>query len=362
VGVGSYVEVAAGVLVTLVALYDLFQSVVVPRPAVSKIRLSAPMVRVLWSVWRRVGIRNADVLRREAFLGSFAPFALIAMLVVWVLALVFGYGLIVGGLSDELKPRPGNFLTAVYFSGTSMLTVGYGDIVPVGNLARAVALIEAANGLGVVALVISLLFSLYGSFQRREVLVVTLDAMAGAPPSAVNLLEKVRKLDMMPYLDRTFDDWRMWCADVLESHLAYPILNYFRSSHDNESWLSSLGTVLDAATLVITTIEDVPRGPAQILYRVGNHLVEDLAQIMSFELDHVTGIERFEFDQACERLIVAGYRLGPADAAWEKFADMRAAYAGPLNSMAVYWAIPPAQWISDRSYMPHRVRETVGRY
>src|SRR5207237_7691798 len=142
--------------------------------------------------------------------------------------------------------------------------------------------------------------------------------------------------------------------EVLESHLAYPILNYFRSSHDNESWLSSLGAVLDAATLTITTLEGVPRGPAWLLYRVANHLVEDLAQVMGFSLDHHAGVERFEFDQARERLSKAGYVLAPAEESWNKFADLRARYAAPRNAMAVYWAIPPAPWIGDRSYMPHR--------
>jgi hypothetical protein len=360
-GAVSAVELAAGLLLTAVVLYDLFQAVVVPRPAISKIRLSQPLVRGLWALWRRIGLRNPDVVRREAFLGSFAPFAVVVMLVVWVFGLVLGYGLILGALSPQLEPSPKAFGTVLYFSATSLFTLGYGDIVPVGGATRVVALIEAGNGLGVVALVISLLFSLYASFQRREVMVITLDALAGAPPSALTLLEKVHRLKMPQHLERTFDDWRVWSAEVLESHLAYPILNYFRSSHDNESWLSSLGAVLDAATLVITTVEDVPRGPALMFSGVANHLVEDLAHIMGFDHDHVAGIERFEFDQARERLELAGYRLVHGDQAWEQFSSMRARYAAPLNAMAVYWAIPPAQWIGDRSYIPHR-EEARGRH
>ena len=352
----AFAEVGAGLVLVGITLYDLFQSVVVPRPAVGKLRLSGPIVRLLWKAWRAVGLRDPEPASREAFLGSFAPVALICLLALWVASLILGYGLVLHGLRHELQPPPGDFGTAVYFSGVSLLTLGYGDIVPGSGPARVVALVEAANGFGIVALVVSLLFSLYGSFQRREVLVVILDAMAGAPPSAVQLLEKCREQEMRPYLISTFDDWRQWCAEVLESHLAYPILNYFRSSHDNESWLSSLGAVMDAATLVITTVEGVPRGPARLLNRVGNHLVEDLAQIMGFPLNHDVGIERFEFDQVRERLRDAGFTLAPADQAWEDFGRLRSSYAAPLNAMAVYWAIPPAPWVGDRSYMPHRER------
>jgi len=239
--------------------------------------------------------------------------------------------------------------------------------VPSGWAARILVVMEGSTGLGAVAMVISLLFSLYGSCQRREVLVVTLDASAGSPPSGVGLLENVAKYEMPEHLVETFHEWKLWSAEVLESHLAYPILNYFRSTHDNESWVSSLGAVLDAATLVMTTIRDGPLGPAKNLYLVGNHLVEDLTHLLDFAHEHGVGVERPEFEQACDRLEAAGYRLRDREQAWEQFQERRSSYAAPLNAMALYWAIPPAQWIGDRSYRPHqdvvigRSRERAGR-
>ena len=137
----------------------------------------------------------------------------------------------------------------------ALLTLGFGDIVPVGAVDRTVVMIEAGIGLGVVALTVSLLFSLYAAFQRREVLVITLDASAGSPPSGIGLLENCRWMEMPEHLDEVFRDWKVWSAEVLDSHLAYPILNYFRSSHDNESWVSALGAVLDASTLVLTAVD-----------------------------------------------------------------------------------------------------------
>src|SRR3989441_66368 len=126
---------------------------------------------------------------------------------------------------------------------------------PAGGAARLAVLAESASGVILVALVISLLFSLYQSFQEREELVVALDALAGAPPSGIQILETAATDRMPQQLEETFNDWRRWSAAVLESHLAYPILFYFRSSHDNEAWLSSFGAVMDAATLVLSLIE-----------------------------------------------------------------------------------------------------------
>src|SRR5207237_5889484 len=170
----------------------------------------------------------------------------------------------------------------------------------------------------------------------------------------VVLLENSLRYGMLEHLDETFDEWKLWGSEVLESHLAYPILAYFRSSHDNESWVSALGAILDATVLILTTVEDIPRGPARLMYGVGSHLVEDLSWFFNFSHVHEVGIERFEFDQACERLQEAGYTLTDTDIAWTKFTELRAAYAIPLNDMGRFWSIPPALWIGDRSYLPHR--------
>lgn len=348
------VEFLAGLLVVWVVLRDLFVGVIVPRPARGRFRPSNLIIRWSWRAWRWIGDRSGDVATREGRLGAFAPMALILLLVVWVLGLGLGYGLILYSIREQLNPVP-NFGSVLYFSGVSMLTIGYGDIVPVAPAARIIALIEGATGLGVVAVVISLLFSLYGSFQRREVLIITLDALAGAPPSGVVLLENSLHYGMMDHLEETFDEWKLWAAEVLESHLAYPVLAYFRSSHDNESWISAIGGILDATVLLLSTVEEVPRGPAKLMYGVGSHLVEDLSWFFNFSHVHEVGIERFEFDQACDRLAEAGYTLADPEMAWAKFSELRAAYAVPLNEMARYWSIPPSLWIGDRSYLPHHL-------
>lgn len=345
----------------LAVLFDLFQSVVLPRPTPGAFRLTGSFLRVTWAGFRFLAVRTS-VNKREALLGSYAPAAVLLLLATWMTGLIAGYGLMLHGLKQELHPVPPDFETALYASAISLLTIGFGDIVPIGLPARILVVLEGASGLGAVAMVISLLFSLYGAFQRREVAVVILDASAGSPPSGIGLLENASHLEMPELLAQVFSEWRLWSAEVLESHLAYPILMYFRSTHDGESWVSALGAVMDAATLVMTTLAAGPRGPAKVMYLVGAHLVEDLTHLLDFEHGHEVGVERHEFDQACDRLARAGYELVDRDHAWERFSELRARYAGPLNAMAQYWRIPPAQWIGDRSYLPHSdLRVRLGR-
>jgi hypothetical protein len=229
-----------------------------------------------------------------------------------------------------------------------------------------VVVVAAISGLGVVALVVTFLFSLYGSYQRREVQVVTLQAAAGAPPSAVQLLETYARLDLTGRLPEFFVEWERWAAEVLDTHVAYPVLGFFRSSHDNLSWISALGTVLDAASLVLTTTRNVPRGEAELFRRVGSHLVEDITNLgfrtglkpYGGALSTASGVDRAAFDEAWGRLAAAGYDLVPAAEAWQAFEAARTVYAGSLEAMAGYWATPTNSWL-DSAAVPRSAAHTV---
>ena len=349
-------EGVAGVLLVTAIFYDLFQSIILPRPAVGRLRLTPYVIRPLWRWWRWVGTRSSRVDRRENRLAIFGPMSLIILLTFWGLSLILGYGLLLDALRDQLRTEPTNFGTSLYFSATTLVPLSYGDILPLGAAARVVVLLESATGVGLAALVITLLFSLYGSFQQREELVVTLDALAGAPPSGVQILENAADHGMPEELKQTFDDWRRWSAAVLESHLAYPLLIYFRSSHDNEAWLNSFGAVMDAATLLMSTLEDTPDGPARLMSKVGGHLGEDFSWYFRLRPSPDPIVEREEFDQVHARLEKAGYRCKAPDQAWTEFARLRSRYGSPLNQMAQFLAIIPAQWIGDRTYLPHVAR------
>jgi hypothetical protein len=345
-----------GLVLILIVFYDLFQSIILPRPAVNKVQLARRLVRPMWVMWRWVSRRSSRLDRSEARLAAFAPVALLMLFVVWAATLVLGYGLIIDGLAGDFRPSPRDLATSVYISATTLVPLSYGDFVPEGGLARAVIIAESATGVGIAALVITLLFSLYESFRAREELVVSLDALAGAPPSGVQILETAAKHGMRPELKQTFDEWRRWSAMVLESHLAYPLLVYFRSSHDNEAWINSFGAVMDAAVLIISTVDDDSEGPARLMLRIGNHMVEDMSWVFGLKSATDGIVERDEYQVAVDRLVKAGYHVRDMEAGWKQFAELRSHYASPLNQMAQWLVVPPAEWIGDRSYLPHRAK------
>jgi hypothetical protein len=346
-------EIVAGVLVVLVVFYDLFQSVVLPRPAVGKVQLARILIRPAWLVWRWVSRRTSRIERSEARLASFAPIALLGLFVVWALALTLGYGLLISGLGDEFRPAIKDVATAIYVSSSTLVPLSYGDFVPEQGFARLVIIAESATGVALAALAITLLFTLYESFRAREEAVISLDALAGAPPSGLHILETAAARGTRPELRDMFDEWRRWSAMVLESHLAYPLLVYFRSSHDNEAWINSFGAVMDAATLVMSSVDDDAEGAARLMFTVGNHLVEDLTWVLRLKPATDAIVEREEFDQAIARLKKAGYQVKDGDA-WKQFVDLRSRYASTLNQVAHLLDVPIAEWVGDRSYIPHR--------
>jgi hypothetical protein len=361
-------ELIAGITLVSIVLFDVFESVILPRRTGSLFRLAPHLLIFLWPIWRRIGLRMQPAWRREDFLGTFAPFTIVLLLVVWFTALIIGFGLILHALHDQLEPRVVDYETAFYLAGTSLLTIGFGDIVATAAPARIAVLLAGAAGLTIVALVIALAFNLYASFARREVLVLVLDSRAGVPPSGVMLLETYGRHRIIDELAATFGQFELWTAEMLDSHLAYPILPFFRSSHDGQSWVGALGAVLDAATLLTTVVSDDScqhddvlrkgRASAEMMYSIGCHALIDLTQVRAFRNRFdLTGqgaaIERAEFDTACRQLAVAGYPTLCSDESWQAFVKRRTVYATRLNLLARYFASPPTQWIGDRTILTH---------
>ncbi len=352
----------AGLILVAVTLYDVFQGVVVPRWTGSTLRLAPFISRLLWPRWKKFAWR-LDGRRESDFLAAFAPFMLLALLALWIVLLVLGFALVLFALRGQIKGEH-SFPDALYFSGVAFLTIGFGDVVAVGTAARFFTLLAGTCGIVVTALVISLTFTLYGSFSRRESLILTLDARAGSPPSGVALLETYAQFELLEELPALFDKWELWGAEVLDSHLAYPLLPYFRSSHNGASWVGSLGAVLDAGTLLMTTVcssgkcGQRPIGSAHLMYHMGCHILEDLS-VNIFkrharpEKDGAgepdAGITLQEFKQARRRLEKAGFALREEEESWQSFAQHRSVYAEQINHLARFYSTPPAQWIGDRS-------------
>lgn len=329
-----------GILIIIVVVADVFQSVVVPRRTPPTFKVSSLLVRLLWVPWRQLSLRFRK--RREYLLSIFAPMSLMLLLTFWVVALVIGFGLILYALQHQIQPSFRDLGSAFYVAGTSLFTLGFGDYVAVG-IARIVVLTAGGCGLAVMSLVIAFLFSLYNSLQRREVFVNLLEARSGSPPSGVTLLETYARLKILDQLPDDLRAWEIWAAEIFESHRAYPILSLFRSTMEDDSWIATLGAMLDACTLLLTTVETEHCGMAYLLHRMGCRIVLDLHRLFRLPPAEMLIVDREQFEQARKRLAQAGFVLRE-ESAWDAFVKVHSAYSGKLNALIQYLAATPPTW------------------
>jgi ion channel len=352
-----WLALPAGILLLAFTLVDVIRTLVIPRAARGRFRLARGLFRPMWVPWRWVGVRRETREGRERVLSGAAPFFFFVLLAAWAGLAVLGYSLILWSpafVHGMHGPASDSFGSALYATGDSLFTLGFGNFVATG-WTRGLVVLMAATGLGLVAVVIAYLPVLYQAFNRREVGVLLLDARAGSPPSGPELLYRMGGAGAKSALSELFAEWERWASDVLETHLSYPLLAFFRSPHDNTSWVTALGSVLDAATLLITAVEhhgDVHQH-AKLLYGTGTHAVEDL--FFYFRLEERTSvIQRDEFEEVYRDMEGFGLSLHSVDHAFESFTEARARYAGRLDALAVLLAAPPGQWIGDRSFLGAR--------
>src|SRR6185436_16763445 len=275
------IAVIPGLLLILIILWDAFETIVLPRRVTRRIRLTGLFYQSIWAPWAMLARSMSSAKSREKYLGFFGPLSLLMLLSMWAAGLIVGYATLHWALETKLNlpNETGLFGTYLYISGETFFTLGYGDIVPQFPLGRAIAIIEAANGFGLLAIVIGYLPVLYGAFSRREVNISLLDARAGSPSSAAEMLRRHGESGHLHDLNVVLHEWEHWSAELLESHLSYPVLCYFRSQHDNQSWLSSLTTILDTCALVLVGVGDTPTWQAKLTFAMARHAVVDLAQV-----------------------------------------------------------------------------------
>jgi hypothetical protein len=339
---------AAGAALVFWSQRDLFQSVIVPRSVGGRYRPSVLISRYGWKLWRSIALRIPDTEQREDTLAVFAPTFLMTLLAYWVASQIVGLGLVFWAMRGWIHPIP-KLGAAIYFAGASLLTIGYGDYAPMHWATRFLALFAAASGLGTFAIVTTFLFQTFAAFQRRESFVVTIAERTGSPPSGVEFLTRHIKLGMIDDIGTILRESQRWISEVMETHLAYPVLSYFRSSHDDESWVGTIGALLDASTLLVTTLDIDHRGQAEITLHIGTHLVRDFTGFFNLPSGDAAMVEYEEFIVAYRALRELGVPLHPLEDAWPAFSARRAAYAEQLDAMARWWRIPPARWIGDRS-------------
>ncbi len=273
-----------GVVVIFVILMDAFETVVLPR-RVRRVffRISTRFYKKSWQLWSAVALHIKDPFRREGFLAYFGPVSLFPLLGFWALGLIFGFACVQYGLGEHvsLGNESITFGKVVYLSGETFFTLGYGDITPNNGAARALAVMEAGMGFAFLGVVIGYLPVIYNSFATREIEISLLDARAGSPPTAAEFLGRLGCCPEQTVLDEIFRDWERWCAELLSSHISYPVLVYFRSQHPNQSWLGALTVMLDVTSLVITGVGNIHPDQAKLTFAIARHAAVDLAQVVN---------------------------------------------------------------------------------
>jgi hypothetical protein len=349
---GNIVAGVCGLVIIVVVLLDAFETVVLPRRVTRQFRLTAWFYRRTWIPWRKIAGRIATASRQQNFLGYFGPLSLILLLFFWAGGLIFGFALLQQGIGghEQLGNERLSFGKILYHSGETFFTLGYGDIVPTTAAARALAVLEAGMGFAFLGVVIGYIPVVYASFSRREIQISMLDARAGSPPTAAELLVRLAGRSETAgvdqrVLDEVLRDWERWSAELLESHISYPVLSFFRSQHSNQSWLGALTTMLDVSSLILTGIEGVHPGQAKLTFAMARHAAVDLAQVVNARYDPFVPdrLPDADFESLRTALAEAGLQLRSDEVSQQKLSRLRSMYELYVHSTAknLMLSLPP---------------------
>ena len=335
------------VLILLVAL-DAFETIILPRRVARRFRLVRLITFVIQLGWKSLGYVTRAGARRESILSYLGPLSLLALFGFWAVLFVFGFALLLWGLALPLNApdKVISFTTYLYLSGTTFFTLGLGDITPLPGVARLLVVSEVALGFIFLALVISYVPIIYQAFSRRELRISLLDSRAGSPATAAELLRRNHAGKNVEELRLLLRDWEVWCADILESHLSYPILAYYRSQHDQQSWVEALTVILDTSALILTGIEGLADEPARFTFAMARHAVVDLALVIG--IPPTTGVNRLsaaEFAHLRDVLAASGIHLREGTATEQKLAALRETYEPFVSALADRMLVSLPPWI-----------------
>jgi hypothetical protein len=359
-------SVIFGTFLALAILGSALKTVVLPQEGFPR------LAQAVFAVVHRLLVHRSRTRERAIALRSlYAPVALVSLPLVWMLSMVVAFTFIFWGTGSLTWQR------AFEISGSSLTTLGFAE--PSGTGRIWLAFIEATIGLGLVALLISYLPTIYGAYNGREKGIVRLRPISGAPPSVVTLLTTLQRVGALESLDF----WRNqseWILDIEQTHTAFPILTYFPETHRDHSWVASIGTLLDAAALVLSSSEtlagesfgDMERGPMMVLV-YGMPAFVRVARAASIPIGEPQGIAdlvghfsepappititRAEYDAVMAAVApLIGVTPDRSEETWRRFAWIRSSYEPAVRSLAGLTLAYPALWTTDRAARVGRPR------
>jgi hypothetical protein len=345
------VGVLGGVLVALM-MVEIFVTFLLPRRIKRDPRIVRSVFAYGWRPWRGVARRLPDR-AADTMLGIYGPLGLLLNLVVWVLGLMIGYACLQWALHSDLHSlRPVSFGGDLFFSAASLVSSGTGSLSAHNTGARIVQVIDAASGLAVLTIVIGYLPALFQAFSQREATVSQLDARAGSPPTAGRLVTRSAQRGGWQALSNYLREWETWAAELMETHLAYPVLAFFRSQHVNQSWLAALCTVLDSCALAVAAAPVGTVEPARFTFAIARHAVVDMSYTFRVKpaSPPTDRLPAEDFEQLLAGLRETGVELGaePAEI-HERLMRMRALYEPYVHALAVTLELPLPRWMAPES-------------
>jgi len=354
-----------GLILLLTTLWDAFETIILPRRVTRPYRLVRLYYRTTWGTWAGINRLLRSKKLRDTQLSYFGPLSLLGLFVTWAFALILAFGLLhwAAGSAINIPEGSPSFRADLYMSGTTFFTLGLGDVTPRTTLARAITVAEAGVGFGFLAIMISYLPTLYGAFSQRELNISLLDARAGSPPTAAELLRRHAGLTNTDVFTQYLRDWEVWSAQLMESHLSYPVLCYFRSQHDNQSWLAAFTTVLDVSALIVAYGTGPAKWQAQLTFAISRHAVVDLAEVLRVPPRHVAK-DRLPPEDIVEvrKLLV---ECGAADKVTEssdiKLKELRKMYEPYLNGLSARLLMPLPSWGLGATFVENWKRSAWGK-
>ena len=344
----------AGFLCLWIVLVDAFQTIILPRRATGRFRLTRLFYISTWNPWAFFVRCISGKSQRETAYSFYGPLSLILLLVVWASSMVVGFALLFYSLGSPFHDAsaPVSFWSDLYVSGTTIFTLGLGDVTPLNPWARVLIILEAGTGLGFLAVVMGYFPVLYSAFSRREVSIALLDARAGSPPTATELMRRHSYEGADKALALLLVEWERWSAELLESHISYPQLCYFRSQHTNQSWLSALTAILDTSALLISGIRGAEARQAQLTFAMARHAVVDLAQIFSRQpiKDAPDRLPPESYQRLFEVLSESGVNVCRDNFCTDRLKEMRLLYEGYAEALSRYLEMPLPPWIKDSAH------------
>jgi hypothetical protein len=351
----SVITLILAISLLAIVLQDAFEVMLLPRRVHRRVRLTRFYFEVAWAAWTIAALRRPPGRQRERFLSVFGALSMVVLFTFWASMLIVGFGLLEWSLQNA-SAAASPLTEQIYMSGVTFFTLGYGDVVPHAGAARFASVIEAGTGIGFIAVVIGYLPVLYQLFARREAHLIQLDARAGSPPTATTMLSRHAESGGLTQLNDLLREWEIWGSELLESHLSYPMLVYYRSQHDNQSWLAAITAVMDSCALILVGVDKMQPLQARMTFTMARQVLIEMARSLGVSPSRYDGGDRLPHDEyiRMETILLESdlaWRGGPT--AEETLAALRATYEPLLDGLASALLLPLPEWIATDDAADH---------